>query len=305
MKLLVYTHAFAPKVGGVETVVMSLATGLTRGEDANRLARPEVSVVTRTPGGGYDDASLPFRVVREPGLLELARLVREADVLHLAGPALPVLLLGLLLRKPVVVEHHGFQTICPNGQLLHEPSQKPCPGHFMGGRHTECIRCNAQSGLFRSVKWWLLTFPRRWLCRHWASNIMPTNWLSGLLRLPRSITIHHGLNARKTPFTPVDNSSNRKFAFVGRLVSTKGVETLLRAAEWLNTRGFAYHVKVIGDGPSREALQQQAASLGIEDLCNSCVTSLQTSSKRNWRRWGRSWRRCLLARFLGWWLWRT
>ena len=28
MKVLLYTHAFAPKVGGVETIVMSLATGL-------------------------------------------------------------------------------------------------------------------------------------------------------------------------------------------------------------------------------------------------------------------------------------
>src|SRR5438094_904010 len=153
------------------------------------------SALTRSTSVGrqWPDASLPFRVVRRPSLLELLRLIRAADVIHLAGPSFIPMLLGLFLRKPVVVEHHGFQTICPNGQLLYEPTQTPCPGHFMAGRHSECIRCNAQLGLLGSLKLWLLTFPRRWLCTRARSNIMPTEWLSTLLRLPRSTTIYHGL----------------------------------------------------------------------------------------------------------------
>ena len=93
-------------------------------------------------------------MVRQPSLRELTRLIRAADVVHLAGPAFLPLLAALLLRKPVVVEHHGFQTICPNGQLFYEPTQQPCPGHFMAGRHGECIRCNARNGLLRSFIMW-------------------------------------------------------------------------------------------------------------------------------------------------------
>ena len=138
MKILIYSHAFAPNIGGVETIVMLLAQGLVRHRQQDSGKGVQVTVVTPTPAGGMDDAALPFRVVRQPSVRMLLRLIRAADVIHLAGPAFLPLLAGLLLRKPVVVEHHGFHTICPNGQLLHEPTQKPCPGHFMAGRHGEC-----------------------------------------------------------------------------------------------------------------------------------------------------------------------
>ncbi|HEV2382719.1 MAG TPA: glycosyltransferase [Terriglobia bacterium] len=124
MKLLIYTHAFAPKIGGVETVVMTLATGLAKQDHAGRV---QVTLATATPRSDFDDNALPFRVVRQPSLPQLFRLIRAADVVHLAGPCFVPMLAGLLFRKPVVVEHHGFQTICPNGQLLHEPLKHPAP----------------------------------------------------------------------------------------------------------------------------------------------------------------------------------
>lgn len=264
-RVLIYTHAFAPQIGGVETVVMSLAKGLAGLGQANGIGSAEVTVATSTLRGDFDDASLPFRVVRRPSLLELLRLIRAADVIHLAGPSFIPMLLGLFLRKPVVVEHHGFQTICPNGQLLYEPTQTPCPGHFMAGRHSECIRCNAQLGLLGSLKLWLLTFPRRWLCTRARSNIMPTEWLSTLLRLQRAKTVYHGLPCNGSSDVRRSSSVQTTFAFVGRLVGTKGARTLLEAAQQLSAQGFHYRLKVIGDGPDREALQQQAVALGLAD----------------------------------------
>jgi len=257
-RILIYTHAFAPKVGGVETIVMSLANGLAR---LDRASQVEVTLATATPRGDFNDGSLPFRVVRRPGLLELVRLIRTADVVHIAGPAFSPLLLGLLIRKPVVVEHHGFQTICPNGQLLHEPSQTFCPGHFMAGRHRECLRCNVQVGLLGSVKLWFLTFPRRWLCGRVGANVTPTTWLAGLLGLPRMTTIYHGL--------AVDSNSKSRLAsspigvaFIGRLVATKGVDVLLRAMSRLKTK-VPFTLKIIGDGPERSRLEAQAQDLGL------------------------------------------
>ena len=57
---------------------------------------------------------------------------RLKRVIHVAGPALSPLALGLLMRKPVAIKHHGFQAICPTGQLFMERTGAPCPGHYYG-----------------------------------------------------------------------------------------------------------------------------------------------------------------------------
>lgn len=265
MKVLIYSEAFAPKIGGVETIVMLLAEGLAQDASSPERSFTEITVVTHVGANGMDDSQLPFRVVRKPNFTGLVRLVRRSDVIHLAGPCFLPLALGLLFRKPIVVEHHGFQAICPNGQLLYEPSRTPCPGHFMAGRHRECLRCNAAQGKLRSLKMWMWTFPRRWLCQRASVNILPTEWLGTLLQLNRMETIAHGLPpisissiTRVAPQVPT-------FAFLGRLVSTKGVRILLDAAQQLKAKGLAFRIKIIGQGPDREMLEKQARDLQIQD----------------------------------------
>jgi glycosyltransferase involved in cell wall biosynthesis len=165
--------------------------------------------------------------------------------------------LGLLARKPVVVEHHGFQTICPNGQLLIEPSGTPCPGHFMARRHGECLRCNAAQGWLVSGKLWFLTFVRRFLCKHAARNITPTQWLGGLLKLPREVAIAHGLEFRAaTPTSSAPSAKPPVIAFQGRLVTTKGVGVLFEAARRLASQNRFFELLVIGDGPERASLER-------------------------------------------------
>lgn len=257
--LLLYTHAFAPQVGGVQTIVMELARGL-----AAPLGDGRVTVVTPAARGEFDDAALPFRVVRQPGLRELWRLLGQADVIHLAGPAMLPLFLGLLRRKPVVIEHHGFQTACPNGQLVIAASGQPCPGHFRAGRHGECLRCNAPEGWLRSLRLWLLTFPRRWLASRAHANVMPTRWLGKVLGLPRPVVIAHGIAAQTS--APEGESAPTEepvFAYLGRLVPTKGVHVLMEAVRMLRERRIAARLRVIGKGPEQPALERRAKELGL------------------------------------------
>src|SRR5580704_2548015 len=247
MKLLIYSHYFAPSVGGVETLVLSLARGLAGMRSTNGDLEFEITLATQTPVDKFDDASLPFRVVRQPNLIHLWDLIRASDVVHVAGPALAPIFLGLLARKPVVVEHHGFQTICPNGQLLIEPAGTPCPGHFMAGRHGECLRCNRGQGWFAARKLWLLTFVRRFLCGRVASNITPTAWLGGLVQLPRVVSIPHGLEFIAAPVAyPASAWRSPVIAFQGRLVTTKGVGILLEAARSLLAKNREVELLVIG-----------------------------------------------------------
>lgn len=99
MKILMYSPAFLPRVGGLEINTANLARHLA-------LQGQEVAVVTRTPGEGPDD--LPFRVVRDPSPRELLRWVRWCDVFFQQNVSLRGLWPLLLVRRPWAVSHHSW-----------------------------------------------------------------------------------------------------------------------------------------------------------------------------------------------------
>jgi glycosyltransferase involved in cell wall biosynthesis len=136
----------------------------------------------------------------------------------------------------------------------------------MAGRHFECLRCRSDNNWPASVKLWLLTFVRRFLCVRAAANIMPTEWLGGLIHLPNATTAPHGLDT-STP--PIDVASSRPplIIFQGRLVTTKGLPVLFEAASILQSGHREFEVLVIGDGPERPGLQDLAEKLQL----SSCV----------------------------------
>ena len=264
MKLLVYSHFFAPSIGGVETFSMHLARGLASENHAGN--GTSVTVVTQTAEGNEKDAvGGPFRVVRKPGAMHLWKLIGGADKILLAGPAMLPLFFALIRRKPVVVTHHGYQSICPNGLLFHLPSQSCCPGHFAARRYFECLKCNRSTektaGSIRSL---LLTFPRRGLCWLANSNVAVSDHVSRRIALNGVEVIRNGV--------PLMPSSKRSaeiskagvcFGYVGRLVTEKGVATLLDAARLLKSRRCVFRLIIVGDGPERESLQKMALDASL------------------------------------------
>lgn len=90
-RVLVTTHAFAPAIGGIESVAEELARGL-------QAAGHEVVVVTTTPGGDVEG----LRVVRGPGPIALLRLARRSDAVLQVNVSLRTLWAPLLLRRRVV-----------------------------------------------------------------------------------------------------------------------------------------------------------------------------------------------------------
>lgn len=99
MKILFYSPAFLPHIGGLELNVANLAARL-------QAAGHEVTVVTTT--GGREPDAFPYRVVRRPSALELVRWVRWCDVFHQANVSLRGLWPLLLVRRPWVVSHHSW-----------------------------------------------------------------------------------------------------------------------------------------------------------------------------------------------------
>ena len=71
MKILISSHAFAPSIGGIETVSALLA------EEFVRLGL-EVTVVTQTPDESAEQ--FPYRVLRQPSLGKLIGAIQWCDI---------------------------------------------------------------------------------------------------------------------------------------------------------------------------------------------------------------------------------
>ena len=57
----------------------------------------------------------------------------------------------------------------------------------------------------------------------------------------------------------------RLFLWVGRMVPVKGLDVLLAACAILHRKGAAFRLALVGDGPLRRSLEEQAATLGLGD----------------------------------------
>jgi len=253
LRVLIYTHSFAPAIGGAESYVYNLAELLARTPDR----RVAVTLATPTAGGAFEDTTLPYTVIRQSSTLHLWRLIRASDVVHLSGPCLAPLLLALVQRKPVVVYHHGYQVCCPRGNLLYQPSGSWCPGQFMLRRYDLCIKCIAVTGgLRKGLQSTLLTLLRRFLCTRAVANLHTSDFTLNRLNIPHSHVIYHGVPCADDAARPLRhaNDSPKTFVYVGRLVSEKGLPTLLRAGALLRDQNLSFQLRFIGDGPERAEL---------------------------------------------------
>ena len=105
-KILISSHAFAPSVGGIETVSELLA------EEFVRLGH-EVTVVTQTAD---DQAEEPgYFIIRRPSVRQLFRAIKSCDVFWQNNLSLRTIWPALLLRKPIVITHQGSYCRQPSG----------------------------------------------------------------------------------------------------------------------------------------------------------------------------------------------
>jgi glycosyltransferase involved in cell wall biosynthesis len=273
LKLLIYGEYFLPVVGGVQTAMNLLAKGLvklnSRKDKDGDVSQIEVTIATRTAANGMDDSGFPYCVVRRPGLRRLMKLIREADVIHVAGPCLLPMAISWLIGKPFVVEHHGYQAICPNGLLFREPSRTVCPGYFSQKQYGKCVRCTSETmGFTGGVRSVLLNFPRRWLSKKAATNITISDHVATRLKLPRSRTIYYGIEESNSVSSRPSATPSRllEIAYVGRLVVEKGAEILLHAAQLFRGPKNGIKIVFIGDGPERRRLEELAESLQLTEV---------------------------------------
>lgn len=106
MKILISSHAFAPGIGGIETVSRLLAQEFVR-------LNEEVMVVTQTPGECSEKFRFP--VIRRPSLSQLWRAVKWCDLLWQNNLSLRTIWPTWLLHRPVIITHQGSYCRRPAG----------------------------------------------------------------------------------------------------------------------------------------------------------------------------------------------
>jgi len=105
LKILISSHAFAPSIGGIETVSGLLA------EEFVRLGHA-VTVLTQTPGNLSEKRS--YQILRQPSLRQLFRAIRWCDIFWQNNLSVRTVWPALLMRKPFVITHQG--SYCPRPQ---------------------------------------------------------------------------------------------------------------------------------------------------------------------------------------------
>lgn len=101
MRILFYSPAFLPSVGGLESVVEMVAEGLA-------ILGHQIVVVTTTKNNGREPVGRHYEVVRNPSLLKMLNLTRSCDVFFQHNVSLKGLWPLIFARKPLLIAHHGW-----------------------------------------------------------------------------------------------------------------------------------------------------------------------------------------------------
>jgi glycogen synthase len=217
LKILISSHAFAPSIGGIETVTALLAAEFVR---LGHL----VTVVTQTLADSVQDPGYP--VIRQSSLVELYSAAKWSDLLWQNNLSLRTLWPSLLLRKPVVITHQGSYCRTPAGIDLVQRLK-----HAIVRRSTSVATSKAGAACFDT-----------------DSTVIPNPY-----------------DARRFgPGSLVEKRSG-DLVFLGRLVSEKGIDVLLKALAKLRAHGLTPKLTIIGAGPELSIMQQMAAALELND----------------------------------------
>ncbi|MBX9687352.1 MAG: glycosyltransferase family 4 protein [Candidatus Obscuribacterales bacterium] len=232
MRVLIDTPVFWPSVGGIEAVTENLARGLI---DLGH----EVTVVTKTESTLLAD--FPYPVIRRPSFSQQLDLVKEHDIVFSNGTSALFFPWAFLLRKPFVWTHATYRFLLQSGL----PPLK---------RLSESLKL----------------FLRKKIAALVDRNIAISMHMAKAQPLPRQIVIPNPVDTETFERARLSgdplNSCRFSFAYLGRLVTDKGVDSLLRAFADLiaENRDPKISLALIGDGPEKENLINLARNLQIE-----------------------------------------
>jgi len=216
-------------------------------------------VVTRTPADAETDHRFP--VIRNPGKARIKELVRWADVVLFNGASLALQPWVLLYGKPFIWVHTGYQTRCIDGAGWTDGAPAPRTPWASVMHHAR------RRGRINAARDGLKLALRRFVAKRLVTrNVAITRWMEEANPLPRQVQIYNPFPTRMFRL-PTDQAPEFDFLFLGRLITEKGVDTLLEAFASITSAKDVTPptLLVIGDGPERANLEGLTKSLGVHE----------------------------------------
>jgi glycogen(starch) synthase len=229
MRICLYSNAYAPQCGGIETVSASLARGW-------QAAGHTVLVVSDTPAPPGFDSSSPFPVLRHPTWADWRRIAREYELVVSNGFALRHLLKWLVsgvrfwwIHQMIVAWRYPADT----------------PWH-------------------RKLRWGSRRIIRPALARlARGGNVFISQAIRADVATVDGPVIYNPIATHFRPMPEVPRAAD--FGFFGRMWLPKGQDVLLRALAQCRDAGHRFTLDLYGDGEHLERIRQVASDLKLDD----------------------------------------
>jgi glycosyltransferase involved in cell wall biosynthesis len=167
-------------------------------------------------------------------------------------------------RIPTVMTVHDYALLAPNYSLYHdgEICEVTKPNHYYKAVRARCVKGSTAASLVAATENWLhdkLGLYRKSIDHYIAPS-----------RFVKALMVDYGWPEEQITVLPYGIAADNfepKYGgeyvlYVGRLVDSKGVASLVRAAAHLPEVPF----RIVGTGPEAGRLKQLAAALGVKNL---------------------------------------
>lgn len=236
MKILISSRSFFPDIGGAENSAEILATEFVNlGNEVKLITQSTYSKDLKN-----DDKNFDFKIIRKPNFLSKLRLAYWCDVFMHNGISIRDAWPLLFIKRLWVIRHNGWirQISSDNDSEIKE----------IGG----------SSKGFK-------VFMKHYLTKY-AVSISISHAISNHLKFPSKVIPNP---YRESVFRIMPEIRKTKdLVFLGRLVSEKGLQTLLESLIELRIQKLFPNLTIIGKGPEEERLKKYINKYGLVKQVN-------------------------------------
>ena len=253
MKILIYSSVFYPSIGGIETITATLA------ENIQRLGH-SCTVLTEEKLNGQDELDVLYKIIRHPTLKERFNIAKQCDLVHSNGASVAMYPFARLAQKPFIWTHNGYQVTCVDGLGWFE--DEPAPMIPMDSLFFHLKK----KGFSHFCKETLKLAVRQLVANQVDLNIAATQWVAKRQPLKNQVVAYTPYPLQRFKAARGNIPKKYDFIFVGRLVSEKGIETLLHALSEIvsEPQHRQRTLAIVGEGVKRQELEGLTTSLRLQ-----------------------------------------
>jgi glycosyltransferase involved in cell wall biosynthesis len=255
MRIILATPIYPPEIGGPATYTKELATRLAKAE--------QITVVTYADEAKVVEGTKLVLVAKSQGVFSrltqffftLLREGKNAQVIYVqnaVAAGLPAALAGMLLRKPVVLKFVGdeaWERATQAGKTKKNLAEFLASGE--GG---------IKATIFISIQ--------RYVLNHVSAVVPPSQFLGEILETyygvpPEKVMVNYNAFEGAPAASEPAARKAHQIASVGRLVSWKHVDGIIRALKIVKNAYPDATLVVAGTGPEESNLKKLAQELGL------------------------------------------